>query len=220
MLSVRRCLLVLACVAWCALLAATTRVQSGERWPLHIAFNAGLAAVPLVLSGIAAWLLADTEAHRARVPRRALGWALLPAWLLCLPNAPYLFSELAHLRPRSGASWTLDLVLLCSVAGVGLLFTLVTLDDVHRLLSRRFGEPVAWRLLLPTGFACGFAMSLGRLQRWNSWDLLREPRALVWDALAHLSDPQALASTLGFGVMLGLAHALTRELTGARHSRP
>jgi uncharacterized membrane protein len=205
-MSLRRCLLVLACVLWCALLAVSRRVHSGDRWSMHLVFNTGLAAAPLLLSGLA-----------LRCRGRAL-WPMLAAWLVVFPNAPYLFSELVHLRPRSGAPFAFDLVLLCSVAGAGLMFTLISLDDVHRALARRSGELAAWAWLTPALFASGFALSLGRLQRWNSWDVLREPRALVWDAFAHMWDPRAVATTLGFGVLLTLVHGMARELGRAREA--
>ena len=89
--------------------------------------------------------------------------------------------------------------------------------DVHRVLARRYGEWTAWALLAPALFASGFALSIGRILTWNSWDVLTEPRALAKSVLGHVWEPQAVVFTVGFGVLLTLGHAFGRELGATPH---
>ena len=48
----------------------------------------------------------------------------------------------------------------------------------------------------------GFGVHLGRFARWNSWDLVAHPRAVLDDALSNLGDVRALGFSAVFAVLL------------------
>ena len=72
-----------------------------------------LAAIPLAAS--TAVRITSRPAVRA---------AMLLVWLLFLPNAPYLLTDLQHLKPRPPVPLWYDLTLLLSCAGAGLAIAL------------------------------------------------------------------------------------------------
>ena len=64
---------------------------------------------------------------------------------------------------------------------------------------------------------------LGRVKRWNSWDVLTQPRSLLAQLHAHLDDPASLARatgvTLAMTAALALAYLVFYALMDARLER-
>jgi uncharacterized membrane protein len=56
----------------------------------------------------------------------------------------------------------------------------------------------------------GFGVYLGRFERWNSWDVVRDPATLAGDLWAGLSDPlsysRPLAVTIALAAFLSLGY--------------
>ena len=125
-------------------------------------------------------------------------------WLLFLPNAPYLLTDLIHLGRWDGISPWYDLLMLLLFALTGLLLGFFSLSMMQDLVSERLGVMAGW-LFAGTALALSsFGVYLGRFQRWNSWDLLTHPQWLLRDILALLRDPLAHWQPWGFIVLLAL----------------
>lgn len=152
-----------------------------------------------------AWLpyLASIQAERLQ-RIGAARWAMsawLVVWLAFLPNAPYIITDLQHLRPLAPVPLWFDIVLLFGSAGLGLLLGLLSLYEVHHMLLRVVSNRIAWSLLLLCMGLSGFGVWLGRFQRWNSWDLLTRPEAVLRDVVDVLLHRDLHA----FGVTFMLA---------------
>ena len=109
-----------------------------------------------------------------------------------------------------------DLALLLSAAGTGLLAAYVSLADVQAVLTRRRGAPLAWAVSVGALFLSGFGVYLGRELRWNSWDVVAAPGALLAD-IAHrvlhpFAHPTTLVMTVVFGGMLTLGYVALRAV--------
>ena len=174
-------------------------------------WNLFLAWLPLVF----AWLALKIQPKR---PFLALLSAL--AWLLFLPNAPYLITDLAHLRPRGDIPYFYDVTMLFTVTLMGLALGFTSLLWVQQEVARRFGR---WMSIL---FAAGvialssFGVYLGRFLRWNSWDVVTHPTALLLEIARMVHHPIRYDSTwahvalftvsllfaYGLMLMLPLAH--------------
>ena len=63
---------------------------------------------------------------------------------------------------------------------------------------------------------CGFGIYLGRVLRWNSWDLIRNPETLlldIWDIVIHPSNnTEAWMITLAYGGFLWFAMVISRRI--------
>jgi uncharacterized membrane protein len=167
----------------------------------HILWDLLLAWVPLGFAYLAV--------PPARVPRH-LRLISGIAWLLFLPNAPYLVTEIMHLQNGGGISLLYDVVLLFSVALCGLMLGLVSLDWVQRAVTAQL-KPRLGRLFgLPVLGMVGFGIYLGRYRRWNSWDVVLQPVALSRDILRHVVHPvqhwRAWALTLLLALLLAFAY--------------
>lgn len=67
-------------------------------------------------------------------------------WLLSLPNAPYILTDILHLTRASQAPAWYDLALLLSCAGTGLLVGYLSLIDVEGIGARKFSPVAGWFL--------------------------------------------------------------------------
>lgn len=147
-----------------------------------------------------------TVMHR-RDPRR--WWLLLvPAmvWLLFLPNAPYLITDLLHLDDRPPVPQWYDIGMFVSFAWTGCFLGMVSLNQMQVIVRRLFGSPVSWVFVAGAVGLSGLGIYLGRFLQWNSWDLFVHPVALttnVFHQFAHpLRYPQPLGVTLVFAAFL------------------
>lgn len=199
----RRLRLALLLTAWIALLLGVRMVASGSSFGLFLAWNLVLAAVPLVASSA----LVRLDARRARPLALA---AVGAVWLAFLPNAPYLLTDLVHLKTRPPVPFWFDLGLLLSAAGVGLLSGYVSLADVQGVVARRWGAARAWAGSIGALFLSAFGIYLGRDLRWNSWNVLAAPGRLAADIARVVLDPAGYPNgpvmTLVFGGMLTLGY--------------
>jgi uncharacterized membrane protein len=229
--------LALSSLAALAVLAARF-VYSGTAGYAFMVWNLFLAWIPLAL---ALPIRFDLSRGRRGIAVAA-GLAFL--WLLFFPNAPYLLTEFQHLHPQHAVSarpirllssvspvrgvplWY-DVLLLLLFAWNGLLLGFVSLRIVQRAVSRRAGAAWGWVTVVLVLGLSGFGVSIGRFERWNSWDLFSRPAALLADVAGRLFNPLAhprtTAVTVLFAGFLLLAYVtvmtLARSHDGADENR-
>lgn len=154
------------------------------------------------------------------------------AWLLLFPNAPYIVTDLLHLRPRAGVPYWFDVGLLSTFAWCGTLLGLASLEKAHRLVrearagSRSQQDVAGWLFVVLVATSSGFGIYIGRFLRWNSWDAITHPGALLRDLVEHAFSARALGVTALFGALLFASYlafrqppaAQTLEDTGSNHA--
>lgn len=152
--------------------------------------------------------------------QKSANWRLvLPAllWLLFFPNAPYILTDLLHLKMREPIPLWYDLILLMTFAWIGLLFGLLSLLDWQNVVEKRFGFRASWLFVATTLFLSSFGVYLGRFRRWNSWDLFTNPADLLSDVGARLNPFahwQPMAMTFMFFIFLMVVYGVFRSLQG------
>ncbi|MBD2752833.1 DUF1361 domain-containing protein [Spirosoma validum] len=126
----------------------------------------------------------------------------LAIWLAFLPNAPYIITDLFHIKNIDNTLLWFDTMSLFLFALTGLLVGLYSILIVHRMIRPLFGELLTWLLIVGSQFLSGFGIYLGRVGRWNSWDVLTRPTSLT-KAIAYVyQDHLSLKLTLGYGFVL------------------
>lgn len=206
--DVKRLVLVSVLLCWCTSLVVVRIDRTGSGYYRFLITNLVLACVPLFLSTVLR-LAAHWRLHWTIL------FVLLSLWLLFLPNAPYMLTDILHLTRASHAPAWYDLALLLSCAGTALLVGYLSLIDVQMILARSFGSAVGWIFATLSLGLSGFAIYLGRFLRWNSWDVLIDPKrlfGLLGAALNPGAHVQALAVTVIFGVILALGYITLRVL--------
>ncbi|MEL7534877.1 MAG: DUF1361 domain-containing protein [Bacteroidota bacterium] len=175
--------------------------MSGSATFLFLGWNLFLAWIPFLISN---WLVSKPE-RKSWMIVLALG-----AWLPFFPNAPYILTDLFHLRARPGVPLWLDLILLISFAWTGLLLGLNSLRQIQVWLFDRWGAGWSWISVSVVLLLSSFGVYLGRYLRWNSWDILQRPGELIADIFDIILHPfvhdKATGFTLAFCFFLLMAY--------------
>jgi uncharacterized membrane protein len=173
--------------------------RSGDH--LWIAWNLVLAWVPFMIA-----LVIYARAWRESGLLLAGLGAL---WLLFFPNAPYIVTDLKYIGHGTGVPVLYDVLLLSAAAWTGLLLGLTSLFLIHAVGRRFLGVGNSWALVVGVLALSSFGIYLGRVQRWNSWDVFVRPGALlgqIGDGVLHpASHARPIAVTVLFtGFLLAI----------------
>ncbi len=159
---------------------------------VFLLWNLFLAWIPLGIACIveALWL------------RRFINeWGIalgVSVWLLFFPNAPYLITDLIHLKSSPDYIVWYDALMNFSFALAGLLTGLYSLLKIHRLIGGAINSLLAWMTVCSSLVLSSYGVYLGRFGRWNSWDIVTNPLALFQYSVHSLYDPLAVKLTLVF----------------------
>jgi uncharacterized membrane protein len=162
-------------------------------------WNLFLAAIPAALA-----LMLFTRAAR----RGVVWWAGLGVWVLFLPNAPYLLTDVVHMvhdiqRAHSDAWAYLVILTYAALFALGLASYALSLQLFRWYLHRT----VHARLIAPTIILvhalCVIAMYLGRFIRLNSWDAVLAPHEVAGSVL-RVPGPLTVAVLAVMFVVVGV----------------
>ena len=177
-----------AASAWCLVLVAARRHAYGPSGSRYLVWNLGLAWLPLVFA-----LLLYIAFRRRHTIAELL--ALGAAWLVFLPNAPYVLTDFVHLGHRHRL---VDSMILASFAFTALGLGFASLLLVQIVVTRKAGAPAGWLVALSALFLASIGVYLGRVHRFNSWDVITRPRLVAWTMFQGLADPFAHLQILFF----------------------
>ena len=168
-----------------------TKVFLFLNWNLFLAFVPWAIATLVVLS------------QRLRSSKIMLA-VLIAAWLLFFPNAPYILTDLFHLRLNSSMPVWFDLTLILSFAWTGLLFGFLSLWDIGSVLREYLKNGWVTAISVFLLFLGSFGIYIGRYLRWNSWDIMPSPFQLMYDIGDRLVNPFSHPRTWGMTLFMGL----------------
>jgi len=185
-------------ICWSAAACVVTvlgAVLTGKLVALVLTWNLFLAWVPYVLGrGIV---------RLARQTRHGTGVLVVPmgAWLLFFPNAPYIVTDLVHVARIPAPYLVPGAVLIAVFAAIAMALGLYSLYDMHRIVRRRLGVRWGWSFATTVVFLSAVGVWMGRVLRWNSWDALTNPMAVLRSTLDGLArSPMAMAGILALSV--------------------
>jgi len=162
----------------------------------NLRWNLILATVPLLCSSV--------MLRTARQNRWWLTSLLLVIWLLFLPNAPYILTDLFHFQTRQTVPEWIDLAVLLTFAGAGLMLCYLSLTDVQTLVQRKLGAKIGWAVACTALMLCGVGIYLGRYLRLNSWYVVTHPRHLFHKSLYRIGIDQTMPGLTEFTLVYGL----------------
>jgi uncharacterized membrane protein len=168
---------------------------TGRRTFLFFLWNLFLAIIP--------YLSSEAAVYFARKNNRLTAlWFLLFA-ILFLPNAPYIVTDLFHLRVRADMPLWYDTMLIFSVALSGLVLFYVALFQIRNMLELFWGWLLAELSVIFIAFLSSFGIYLGRYLRFNSWDVLSNPNDLFEEIANRLINPSRHTQTIGVTLLYG-----------------
>jgi uncharacterized membrane protein len=194
--------------AFCIVLVLARRHLYGPGGFRYLVWNLGLAWAPLLF----ALLLYAAYRRRHTVAELV---ALGAAWVVFLPNAPYMVTDFVHLGDRHRL---VDAAILASFAFTALALGFASLLLVQIVVTRKVGARAGWAVALGAMFLASAGVYLGRVHRFNSWDVVTRPRLVAWTMWQGLDDPFAHVHLLFFvgagGCFLALAYVGLHGVAG------
>lgn len=164
---------------------------------LFLVWNVFLAIIPYAIT-----MYLNTKEKISKL--RLSIWFLV--WLVFLPNAPYIVTDLIHIKIGSDSFLWLDVLVVLSFALSGLFLFYLSILDFQNLISKQYNKVAKESLTIIILFLCGFGVYLGRFLRYNSWEIISNPKLLISDIITIIISPfqhsEAWLFTLGFGGFL------------------
>lgn len=208
----RSTFLLAAMTLFCLSLWLVRYLISGTNTFRFLHWNLFLAFVPWALSSI---LLIWKVKNKVMLP------LLLVSWLLFLPNAPYIFTDLIHLRERPSAPYWYDMVLILSYAWTGLMFGIMSIIDIEKVAKKYVNGSVSNLMVFGVLFLSSFGIYLGRFLRLNTWDVVSNPMGVLASIGRPFLDPithwRVWGVTLLMGILLNMMYFSIKLLRAEHH---
>jgi len=162
-----------------------------------------------------AWLPYLISSGLTRTGSRFVRVTGLVIWLLFIPNSFYILTDLYHLadghrNPRV-PEWY-DLVLILSFAMNGLLLGIRSAQQVEKLLAPDASFLGRWVFLYPIMWLNSLGVYIGRVLRYNSWDIVSNPIDLVGDMARMIVHPlrfhDAWSMIFCYSILLTIMYSL------------
>jgi uncharacterized membrane protein len=190
---------------FCVALVVVRNVHTGNGNFRYLIWNLFLAWIPFAL---AVFVYDRWRRRRGGMQLLVLGGL----WLLFFPNAPYIATDVVHLRHDSLSPYWYDAVTIAAFAWMGVLLGFASLYLMQTAVRQWRGAVAGWIFAF---FAIGLGslgIYLGRVLRLNSWDALEHPsvlpRILHTVARNPFAYQEAIAITLVLTLALSFAYFL------------
>lgn len=165
-------------------------------------WNIFLALIPLMISS--ALLLQQ----RKKIIHKIVFITGLLLWLLFIPNAPYLITDIIHLGEIKMVPVLFDTFLLFNTALLGVSVFCLSLSQMEKIISQKMSQRKTSIFISVIILLISFGMYLGRFARFNSWDFFTNHQSLIghiWKVV-NKAEPQAFLYTLLFFLFLFLTY--------------
>lgn len=144
--------------------------------------------------------------------------------ILFLPNAPYILTDLFHLRERIAAPMWLDLILILSFAFLGMVFFILSVNRLLAISNVLFNSRwITSGLKFVIMLSSSYGIYLGRYLRLNSWDIVFNPFHLAKQMLSSVFNEncykETFAVTITFTIFLYLVFEIMASLKQAMNTQ-
>lgn len=174
---------------------------------IFLVWNLFLAVIPFAITS---YLVSSPKLNKIA----SIIW--FGVWLLFLPNAPYIITDLIHLRFGYDNYIWLDIMVVTAFAFNGLLLFYLSISDMKNVLIFFLKTPIISYGITIVIFLSGFGVYLGRFLRYNSWEILSNPKYLFIDiiniTLKPLANKEAWLFTILFGTFLSVGFWMFKQL--------
>lgn len=189
-------------------LVAARMAFTGRLTYLWLIWNLFLAWLPYMISS---WL----QQSAATTSKRKLVIGAF-VWLLFIPNTFYILTDLFHLSEHHNAPKWFDLSLIVSFAWNGLLLGLLSVRQMEKTVQRYISPRHELLYVYPVMWLNALGVYIGRYLRYNSWDIITNPFALMADIVSMMVHPlqykYAWGMVLCFSVFMTLAYCTIKRI--------
>ena len=129
-------------------------------------------------------------------------------WLLFIPNTFYILTDFTHLHYYNALQFGLDLLIISSFSFAGFYVGLLSLHHMYLLTIAKYGEKIGNFFILSISFLSAFGIYLGRVLRFNSWDIISKPIVLFNTSIYALFSFETIIYTLQLGILILVSYTL------------
>lgn len=174
-----------------------------DMYLLFLIWNLFLGYIPYSLS----------SEIKATVPGTYKFYLLLLGWLLFIPNSFYLLTDFVHLHHFSDLQYLFDALLLTCFSIAGFYAGISSMLHIRSLLEMKYSHKTCRRLLISLCYISAFGVYLGRILRFNSWDILSNPVKLSATILKSLDNFHVYEFTFLFGTFIVIVYGISHLLS-------
>jgi uncharacterized membrane protein len=192
------------------LMVLARTVYTGKYDFCFLLWNLFLAYIPYFISG---WL----QRKLSWIEHRGKFSLAFIVWLLFIPNSFYILTDLFHLGGHTGAPLWYDLALIITFAWNGLLLGILSVRQMEKMIQVYLPGKMEWLFLYPVMVLNALGVYIGRYLRFNSWDIITNPFALVTDIAQLVWHPlqfkEAWAMVTCFSVLMILVYSTLKRIS-------
>jgi len=202
-------------------------ISDGDLGQAHIymIWNVILAWVPLEIVSLMCYINSNSR-NSGLIKIMTIFLGIL--WLLFYPNSPYIITDFIHLSlnqyhlinpnysPYTNEAriifndniniW-LDFVIIAVGVWIGYVVGFISLYIIHNSLMKKYKRIASWVFVSIIHLLTGFAIYIGRFNRWNSWDIILHPTNII-TILQKSINLKTLKFTLLFGIFSFIVYVL------------
>jgi len=129
-------------------------------------------------------------------------------WLLFIPNTFYILTDFTHLHFKNLFQFGLDILIISSFSFAGFYVGLLSLQHIHQLTIAKYGNKIGNLFIVFISFLSAFGIYLGRILRFNSWDILSKPMELAYKSISALFSFETVIYTLQLGIIILISYII------------
>ena len=161
----------------CASLLLLRILFSGRITYIFLIWNLFLAGIPYLISRL-------IELKKDKLTKVKLLFFTF-IWLVFFPNSPYIITDFIHLGNHHDSSFWIDLMLLTVFSITGIMYGISSLLILKEIYEDKFNNLIGFIFTYGAIFLSGFGIYIGRVLRWNTWDIIHHPIDVISD-LSHI----------------------------------
>ena len=139
----------------------------------YIYWNIFLAGIPLFISSLMFYF-----SEKNKLNKTILIISII-VWLLFLPNALYIVTDLIHVGRIRMVPTMFDAVLVFSAALSGVILGMSSILQVENILAKLYSKKCVSKVIIFSILFASFGVYIGRFLRFNSWDIITDT-VLLW----------------------------------------
>jgi uncharacterized membrane protein len=188
-------LLLIFFISYCMSLLLFRAKMTNSIYLFFLIWNLFLAIIPYAITSY-------ISINAIVINNKLISFITAITWLLFLPNSFYIITDLVHIVRSSGSLFYLDLVIISSFATIGFLLGLLSLIEFEKLFISNSNRAFKQFLIPIICLLCGFGIYIGRILRYNSWDVISNPFQLFIDLFTIAFSLKSILFATLFGTFI------------------
>lgn len=127
---------------------------------------------------------------------------LVITWFLFIPNTFYLLTDFVHLHHDSTPQLVFDFILFTSFTIAGFYCGILSIFNIYNQIIFFHSKKIATIFTIIISYLCAFGIYLGRILRFNSWDVISNPFSLINSIYKSAFQLETIAFTLILGSII------------------